>query len=62
MTALELFLIACVILMIALAAYFFLQTRKAIAEREQYYKEHADRKRGRVSLAPQWPEDSGGGE
>jgi hypothetical protein len=38
------------------------QWRRDFEEREQYYKERADRKRGRVSLAPQWPADSGGGE
>jgi uncharacterized membrane protein YgcG len=45
MTALELFLCACVIVMIALAAYFFLQTRKAIAERERSHNEFMERKR-----------------
>lgn len=41
MTALELFLCACVIVMIAHGAWLFARTRKAIAERERYRKELA---------------------
>jgi hypothetical protein len=45
----------------ALAAFVraFILSRREYLSADRYYREA---KRGRVSLAPQWPADSGGGE